>query len=137
MLRLEALGLLALNLVVYARIFPGHWGLFALLFLVPDVGLILYMIPGKESARVWAAHGYNLMHFYGLPLLLGAAGWFLKSPAAEMVALIWLAHISFDRAVGYGLKYGNSFKVTHLQVLTSKTSPETGHNGTKVRTELF
>jgi hypothetical protein len=30
------------------------------------------------------------------------------------VALIWLAHIGFDRALGYGLKYGKGFGFTHL-----------------------
>jgi hypothetical protein len=31
------------------------------------------------------------------------------------VALIWFAHISMDRTVGYGLKYPTSFKDTHLE----------------------
>lgn len=30
------------------------------------------------------------------------------------VALIWLAHIGFDRALGYGLKYDTGFSFTHL-----------------------
>jgi hypothetical protein len=30
-------------------------------------------------------------------------------------ALIWLAHIGIDRALGYGLKYPTFFKDTHLQ----------------------
>jgi hypothetical protein len=29
-------------------------------------------------------------------------------------ALIWLAHIGFDRALGYGLKYSAGFSFTHL-----------------------
>jgi hypothetical protein len=29
-------------------------------------------------------------------------------------ALIWLAHIGMDRALGYGLKYPTTFKDTHL-----------------------
>ncbi|MGQ7476239.1 DUF4260 family protein [Streptococcus suis] len=28
--------------------------------------------------------------------------------------LIWLAHIGWDRAFGYGLKYESGFKHTHL-----------------------
>ena len=31
-----------------------------------------------------------------------------------MWALIWAAHIGFDRALGYGLKYPTSFGETHL-----------------------
>jgi hypothetical protein len=30
------------------------------------------------------------------------------------LALIWLARIGMDRAVGYGLKYASGFKDTHL-----------------------
>jgi hypothetical protein len=33
----------------------------------------------------------------------------------EGLALIWLAHIGVDRALGYGLKYPDGFKDTHLQ----------------------
>ena len=29
--------------------------------------------------------------------------------------LIWFAHIEWDRALGYGLKYPTFFKDTHLQ----------------------
>jgi hypothetical protein len=30
------------------------------------------------------------------------------------LALIWLAHIGFDRMLGYGLKYQSGFGDTHL-----------------------
>ncbi len=30
------------------------------------------------------------------------------------IALIWAAHIGFDRLVGYGLKYSEAFGATHL-----------------------
>lgn len=30
------------------------------------------------------------------------------------LALIWVAHIGFDRALGYGLKYASGFGDTHL-----------------------
>ena len=35
-------------------------------------------------------------------------------PAAMAGALIWIAHIGFDRALGYGLKYATGFRDTHL-----------------------
>jgi len=34
---------------------------------------------------------------------------------ATQIALVWLAHIGFDRFFGYGLKYPTGFKDTHLQ----------------------
>jgi hypothetical protein len=33
---------------------------------------------------------------------------------AEALAMIWLAHVGIDRALGYGLKYGDAFNATHL-----------------------
>ena len=30
------------------------------------------------------------------------------------IAMIWLAHIGFDRALGHGLKYADGFGFTHL-----------------------
>ena len=59
---------------------------------------------------------YNLGHWYPLPLTLlliipDEIGYSVYS----MIALIWLAHIGFDRLLGFGLKYPTSFKDTHLQ----------------------
>ena len=31
------------------------------------------------------------------------------------LTIIWLAHIGFDRVLGYGIKYETAFKDTHLQ----------------------
>jgi hypothetical protein len=33
---------------------------------------------------------------------------------ARFIALIWIAHIAFDRLLGFGLKYPTQFKDTHL-----------------------
>jgi hypothetical protein len=36
------------------------------------------------------------------------------SPLTLSIAMIWLAHIGIDRALGYGLKYSAGFGFTHL-----------------------
>ena len=38
----------------------------------------------------------------------------VPSALAMHLALIWSAHIGFDRALGYGLKYDTGFSFTHL-----------------------
>jgi hypothetical protein len=48
------------------------------------------------------------------PILLALAGLFVRYEPAMAVALIWLAHCGFDRALGYGLKYEAGFGFTHL-----------------------
>ena len=42
------------------------------------------------------------------------AGLAMASPLVLSIAMIWLAHIGIDRALGYGLKYSAGFGFTHL-----------------------
>jgi Domain of unknown function (DUF4260) len=42
------------------------------------------------------------------------AGFVGGAPLLTAVGLIWIAHIGFDRALGYGLKYPTRFGDTHL-----------------------
>jgi hypothetical protein len=46
------------------------------------------------------------------PMALLTTGFGFASPLTLSIALIWLAHIGIDRALGYGLKYSAGF--THL-----------------------
>jgi hypothetical protein len=87
----------------------GPWTLFAALFLLPDLAMLGYLAGPRVGAVC-----YNLAHTTVLPLMLALAGWALGLPGAVQVALIWNAHIGFDRALGYGLKYPVAFKATHL-----------------------
>ena len=41
-------------------------------------------------------------------------GFGLDEPLILSIAMIWLAHIGIDRALGYGLKYEAGFGFTHL-----------------------
>ena len=50
-----------------------------------------------------------------LPAVLMVFGLLTSTPILLMATLIWLAHIFLDRALGYGLKYDDAFKKTHLQ----------------------
>ncbi len=111
MLRLESLGMLSAVVVLYGRIFGGHWGLFWLLFFLPDVSFVGW-IGGEQS---WAATGYNLLHWEAAAMALVVAGWLGGTMLPLQLGLIWLGHISFDRVVGYGLKYRGVFRRTHLQ----------------------
>jgi hypothetical protein len=42
------------------------------------------------------------------------AGVALQRPPLLAVSALWLAHVGFDRMLGYGLKYGTGFGDTHL-----------------------
>jgi hypothetical protein len=41
-------------------------------------------------------------------------GFGLASPLWLSIAMIWMAHIGIDRALGYGLKYSAGFGFTHM-----------------------
>jgi hypothetical protein len=108
LLRFEGAVAVAASLVFY-RYEHASWMLFAVLFLAPDLAMLGY----PAGSRVGAA-AYNLVHNYVLPLLLLMAAVSTARPAAAVYALIWVAHIGFDRMLGYGLKYPSGFGETHL-----------------------
>jgi hypothetical protein len=105
-LRLEGAAVLVAAAALYAVV-GASWLLFALLFLVPDLSLAGYAAGPRVGAIV-----YNVVHSYVGPVLLTAA--LAMAGLQPAVALIWLAHIGFDRALGYGLKYSSGFSATHL-----------------------
>jgi hypothetical protein len=108
MLRLEGLALLAGAAMLYPS--AGHgWGWFFALFLVPDLSLLGYL----GSRRIGAAV-YNVGHHLAIPAVLAVLGVFLGGNFLLACAAIWAAHIGFDRALGYGLKYSSGFRDTHL-----------------------
>ena len=83
--------------------------IFALLFLTPDLALLVYAVNARAASAA-----YNLVHTTVFPIGLAAIGLLTGSDPALRIALIWFAHIGMDRAVGYGLKYGGESKVSHF-----------------------
>jgi hypothetical protein len=109
LLRIEGAFVLALGLYLY-RTTGAHWGIFFLLFFWPDLAILGYLASARLGAEL-----YNLTHTYIFPLALVGISFYEDKARLLTFALIWLAHIGFDRAIGYGLKYPTSFKDTHLQ----------------------
>jgi len=107
-LRLEGFAACALAIFAYAHA-GQSWIMFAFLFLSPDLSMIGYLMGPRNGAAI-----YNLFHSYAGPAILWFAGLALDNRIAMAVALIWFAHIGFDRMLGYGLKFTTSFKHTHL-----------------------
>jgi hypothetical protein len=108
LLRLEGLTLFAGMTLLYA-VWDGSWWVYAVLFLVPDISFAAYLAGPRPGAIV-----YNAAHSYMAPVALMVTGFGLSSPLVLSIALIWLAHIGIDRALGYGLKYPVGFGFTHL-----------------------
>lgn len=111
-LRWEAFTGLLLALWLYAHM-GFAWSTFALYFLLPDLALLAYLF-GNAHRAAWL---YNLTHNTIGAALLGVMALALNAPVLMQAGLIWFAHACFDRTLGYGLKYGQGFRVTHLGLI--------------------
>ncbi len=117
LLRIEGGAVFALSLFLY-RSTGASWGIFVLLFLWPDLSMLAYLASVRLGSLL-----YNFAHTYVFPLLLAGVSVYLSKPAMLSFSLIWIAHLGWDRALGYGLKYPTSFKDTHLQRVSFSRPP--------------
>jgi hypothetical protein len=108
LLRLEGLTLFASMTLLYA-VWGGSWWIYGVLFLAPDLSFLGYLAGPKAGAIA-----YNAMHSYMGPMAMMTVGFGFAPPLVLSIAIIWLAHIGLDRALGYGLKYAAGFGFTHL-----------------------
>ena len=112
LLRIEglAVGLAATGAFFLAG---GRPLLFVALILLPDLSMAGYLLDST-----WGSRTYNAVHTYALPAALLLWGFWSGTSLATVVALVWIAHIGGDRALGYGLKSADAdFGTTHLQRL--------------------
>jgi hypothetical protein len=117
LLRLEGLTLFIGMTLLYA-VWEGSWWVYFILFLAPDISFVGYLAGPKAGAVI-----YNAAHSYMAPMTLMTTGFALGAPLVLSIAMIWLAHIGFDRALGYGLKYFAGFGFTHLGRIGRNTTP--------------
>lgn len=85
------------------------WWLYFALILAPDIGMLGYAINTKIGALT-----YNIFHHKGIAVVLLAVGMYFQIPLLELTGIILFGHASMDRLFGYGLKYKDNFKHTHL-----------------------
>ncbi len=88
------------------------WWVYVLLFFSPDIGMMGYLLNSKTGAII-----YNLFHHRAIAVFVAGAGLYLSNDYIIFAGLILLAHASFDRIMGYGLKHYEGFKHTHLGVM--------------------
>lgn len=81
----------------------------ALLFFVPDLSMLGYLVNTRVGGFT-----YNLFHHRAIALALVAIGFLMHMDILTAGGLLLLAHSSFDRMLGYGLKFPDDFKHTNL-----------------------
>jgi hypothetical protein len=107
-LKLEELAMLAISM--YGLYFlEADWWHYALLALAPDISMIAYAAGNKAGAFV-----YDLFHHKAIGVGLFMAGIMTDINGLMLAGLIIFGHSSLDRFFGYGLKYEQGFKFTHL-----------------------
>lgn len=116
-LRLEGICVLAAAIFFYPAPDFG-WGCFALFFLAPDLSLLGYAFGSRVGAVA-----YNAAHSYAGAIVCLVAGFLFALPVFSCAGVIWCAHIGFDRALGYGLKYPGDFNMTHLGRIGFQSDP--------------
>ena len=107
-LKLEELAMMLLGIWAFSLLDYSWWWLVGLFF-VPDIGMLGYVINNETGALT-----YNIFHHKGIAVALGLLGFFLENQVLQLTGIILFAHSSFDRMLGYGLKYEKGFKFTHL-----------------------
>jgi len=107
-IRIEELAKLALCFIL--SLYLGYtWWIFLVWLLAPDISMAGYLINKKAGAVV-----YNVAHHQALAILMGLIGLWIGSREWILVGLVLFGHSSMDRAFGFGLKYLDDFKHTHL-----------------------
>ena len=107
-LRLEGLATLVASTFMFHKL-NFAWPTYFWFFLLPDLSFTGYLFGPRVGAI-----SYNLAHSYFGAIALTIAGFAMANALVLAGGLIWFAHIGFDRALGYGLKYAQGFSYTHL-----------------------
>lgn len=120
-LKLEELAMW-IGCILLLYVSQADWWWYVLMFLGPDVSMIGYMMNNKVGA--WC---YNLIHHKGVAIAIFLLGLTIQLPGDIQnkdwlinLGLILFGHSSMDRFFGYGLKYENGFKFTHLGEIGKK-----------------
>jgi len=110
-LKLEEFAMLLFSIYLFNRLHFAWWWYLALI-LLPDISMIGYAINNQAGAIC-----YNISHHKGLAIAVNIIGALWQNETWQLAGLILFGHSSMDRMMGYGLKYFEGFKFTHLGVI--------------------
>lgn len=109
LLKLEELAQFALSIYIFTLL-DYSWWVFPACLLLPDLSMVGYIVNTRVGA--WL---YNFFHHKLLALAVLITGAYLEQPWVVLSGVILFGHSAMDRLFGYGLKYPDSFKHTHLE----------------------
>ena len=90
------------------------WWPLVLFAIAPDLSFLLSMSGGLQRGQLHprAVPVYNAVHRYWAPAALVVSSFLLSAPVWLAAGLAWIAHISFDRSLGFGLRTPQGFQRT-------------------------
>jgi hypothetical protein len=106
--KLEGLAIFIASTLIYFKS-GNNWLIFVIGLLLVDLSMVGYLKDTKTGAFT-----YNLVHNYFLGIILALIGFIIDNQIILMIGLIVTAHVGMDRFLGFGLKYPDNFKHTHL-----------------------
>jgi hypothetical protein len=98
LIKLEEIGLVLLSFYLFLALDYAWWW-FPLLFFIPDISLIGFLINKNAGAIT-----YNLIHHKALSVSLYLVGSFTQMPVLQLAGLVMFGHSSFDRVLGFELQ---------------------------------
>lgn len=107
-IKVEELFMLIFGIYLFTEL-DFSWWWFLVLILSPDISMLGYLINSKIGAIT-----YNLFHHKGVAILIYLIGINFNNQMIQLIGVILFSHASMDRVFGYGLKYFDAFKHTHL-----------------------
>lgn len=113
-LKLEELAMFLFSIYLF-NLTSYAWWVYLAFILLPDIGMLGYAINTKIGAI-----SYNLFHHKAMAIAVLLIGYYLQVEAVILSGIILFGHSSMDRIFGYGLKYPDDFKHTHLGMIGQK-----------------
>lgn len=80
--------------------------------IAPDITLVIGMGSGLAHGQLAprAVPFYNAVHRYWAPVVLVVVTLVVQAPEWTAAGFAWIAHISFDRSLGFGLRTPEGFQ---------------------------
>jgi hypothetical protein len=98
LIKLEEIALVILSLYLFLAL-DYVWWWFPLLFFVPDISLLGYLVNQTLGATM-----YNITHHKAFAVLLYIFGSFTHLAVLQLAGVVTFGHASFDRALGFELQ---------------------------------
>lgn len=114
LLKLEELGQFFLSIILFDQI--GYsWWVYPAFLQLPDLSMMGYLVNTRTGA--WL---YNFFHHKLVAIIILLLGFWFNVSELTLAGIILFGHSAMDRIFGYGLKFPDNFKNTHLGWIGNK-----------------